>query len=114
MNQEYPYFDNPTQVLFYNIDADDGNYTFGIAYHDTVICGCCGGVFMVDELYDFTPNGKTPIYPLKGWENLDEEIMTDGHDIEEYLEYCGDLSDYCSNLKSAEDQISLFDGMELS
>lgn len=43
-------FPIPTQVKFYNIDED--NWLNGIAYNMEVICGCCGGVIPLEELYD--------------------------------------------------------------
>lgn len=40
-------YDKPTQVLF----ADEEGTTFGgIAYNNIIICGCCGGIFEVDEV----------------------------------------------------------------
>lgn len=40
-------FEKPTQVMF--ID-DDNETCFGIAFGDTVICGCCGSTFDVSEV----------------------------------------------------------------
>lgn len=40
------FFDKPTQVKFY--DGEDWNY--GIAYHEIIICGCCGGIFEIDDV----------------------------------------------------------------
>ena len=49
------YFDKPTQVKF--IDplepmTENGapHFCSGIAYKDKIICGCCGGIFQLDEL----------------------------------------------------------------
>ena len=43
------FYDVPTQVKFENPDATDG-WSYGIAYGDCIICGCCGGVFPIEEL----------------------------------------------------------------
>lgn len=47
------YFETPTQVLFKQ-DAEtmreNGAELFAdIAYHDEIICGCCGGIVEVSE-----------------------------------------------------------------
>ena len=36
-----PTFNTPTQVMFWDIYGD--HYTYGIAYKNEIICGCCGG-----------------------------------------------------------------------
>ena len=36
------YYNKPTQVKFYDVDND--LWVGGIAYHDEIICGCCGGI----------------------------------------------------------------------
>ena len=41
------YYDDPTQVKFW--DADGYHWIGGVAYHDVIICGCCGGVFEITE-----------------------------------------------------------------
>lgn len=43
------YFSAPTQVRIENPDANDG-WSYGIGYHNVFICGCCGGVFELEEL----------------------------------------------------------------
>lgn len=47
------FFESPVQVKF-RVDEEtmkeEGRaYLFGIAYHNEIICGCCGGVFEVEE-----------------------------------------------------------------
>lgn len=44
------WFDSPTQVAFYDVDAE--KYVGGIAYKNEIICGCCGGVFEIKEVYE--------------------------------------------------------------
>ena len=66
------YYERPTQVMF--ID-EEGIEQFGIAYLDEIICGCCGGIFSVEEVIDNAPDhiGK-PIYEYPEWSNLADEI----------------------------------------
>ena len=48
---EKSYFDRPTQVVF--VDPDNpGEWLSGIAYRDEIICGCCGGVFSIDDVIE--------------------------------------------------------------
>lgn len=43
------HFDRPTEVTFY--DDEERRFKLrGIAYHDEVICLCCGGVYELDEV----------------------------------------------------------------
>lgn len=44
------FFDTPTQVAFYDCDADE--YVGGIAFEDKIICGCCGAVIDIQDLID--------------------------------------------------------------
>ena len=50
------FFETPTQVKFW--DPDGGHYTAGIAYKDEIICGCCGGVFEIEEIIEDAKKGK--------------------------------------------------------
>lgn len=62
------FFETPTQVKFW--DPDGGHYTAGIAYKDEIICGCCGGVFEIED-------GVVPIIPYELWVDLVSEIAGD-------------------------------------
>lgn len=73
------YFDRPTMVVFENPDFDenclyggDVPRLAGIAYKDEIICGCCGGLFEIEEL---EKNGFK-IRTLE-WINITEEIGGD-------------------------------------
>lgn len=52
------FFDTPTQISFRLDDETMKNEGrkcwFGIAYHGHIICGCCGGVFEVEECEQIT------------------------------------------------------------
>lgn len=74
MEKTTPYFDTPVQVAFY--DADGDHYVGGIGYHDTVICGCCGGVLTVDEIMEFVPENTAGIIILP-WVDISQEIIGD-------------------------------------
>lgn len=72
------YFDQPTQVIFW--DAAEKDYVGGIAYHDEVICGCCGGVFEIKDLLDDAEeDGVQAIYEYKYWVDLSAEIEGDAY-----------------------------------
>lgn len=72
--KKYNYFEAPTQVKFW-----DGCYIGGIAYRDEIICGCCGGIFKISNVYEVAPDtlGNDPIVVYKGWVGLSSEICGD-------------------------------------
>lgn len=45
------YYGTPCQVRFVDI-GDPNNITtsYGIAYRDEIICGCCGAILSIDEI----------------------------------------------------------------
>ena len=70
----HTYFDFPTQVRFYDVDGD--KWIGGIAYKDKIMCGCCGGLFSIEEIYEFAPeNLEEPIKVYKNWVDLSSAIM---------------------------------------
>ena len=71
----YTYFDFPTQVRFYDVDGD--KWIGGIAYKDKIICGCCGGLFSIEEIYGLAPETleEEPIRVYKDWVDLSSAIM---------------------------------------
>lgn len=42
------FYEKPTQVAF--MEDEDCSVSYGIAFRDTVICACCGGVFELPEV----------------------------------------------------------------
>ena len=66
------YFDTPTQVVFY--DYDNECYTGGIAYKDEIICGCCGGIIEIADLYESVPEGIEAIKEYAAWISIDDAI----------------------------------------
>ena len=78
---EIKYFDKPTQVVFWDTDGED-HWIGGIAYRDEVICGCCGGVIKISEIYEFAPSTVGyPICEYNEWRSIDDAIT------------CGELPD---------------------
>ena len=68
------YFQVPTQVKFWDVDGD--HYIGGIAYRDEIICGCCGGIFDITEIYELAPDAlkEDPIVVYDTWVNLSSKI----------------------------------------
>lgn len=68
-------FERPTQVAFWDVDGD--HYIGGIAYGTEIICGCCGGVVEIAEVYEFAPEGIKPVIAYENWEAFDDFIIAD-------------------------------------
>lgn len=73
---KYDYFKIPTQVKFW-----DGRYIGGIAYRDEIICGCCGGIFRISDVYEVAPNTleEDPIVINDSWVDISNEICGDNN-----------------------------------
>ena len=69
------YYNDPTQVKFW--DADGYHWIGGVAYHDIIICGCCGCVFEITEILEEAPEDiAVPILELP-WIDISEEIKAE-------------------------------------
>ena len=66
-----PYYDVPTQIEF--VDYENEEKLGGIAYHDIVICGCCGGVIPIEEMND--GNYGFEFQRELEWTNVSDEIL---------------------------------------
>ena len=66
------YFDMPTQVKFWDVETE--RYICGIAYRDEIICGECGGIISIDELYEDVPDGIEAIEIFDSWVDFNEYI----------------------------------------
>lgn len=81
---EPEYFNVAKQVRFLDLGDTDGKEVWhcGIAYCDDLICGCCGTVFSIEEIFEDWddygkkdyPNVEAPIEVYENWVDLDEEI----------------------------------------
>ena len=71
---KYNYFEVPTQVKFRDVDGD--HYIGGIAYRNEIICGCCGGIFDITEIYELAPDTleEDPIVIYDNWVDISNEI----------------------------------------
>ena len=76
------WFDVPTQVAYF----DEDHYEAGIAYHDEVICACCGGVTEIDDLIRWAPAGVAPIVAYKYWYSFKETVIGQNEKFFEYKE----------------------------
>ena len=84
-----PYFTSPKQVLF--VDPDEPEMLLsGIAYQDQIICGCCGGIFEIADIYRYAPEGVQPIKVFSSWVDLNEAIAGDITDDDELYENIDD------------------------
>lgn len=72
MTNRFTKFDQPTQVAFW--DSENDCYLGGIAFGTNVICGCCGSVIPIDEIYEFAPSSIEPIKDY-GWVDMSNEIL---------------------------------------
>ena len=74
---KYNYFEVPTQVKFLDVDGD--HYIVGIAYRNEIICGCCGGIFNISEIYESAPNTlkEDPIVIPDRWVDISYDICGD-------------------------------------
>lgn len=71
---KYNYFEVPTQVKFRDVDGDQ--YIGGIAYRNEIICGCCGGIFDITEIYELATDTleEDPIVIYDNWVDISNEI----------------------------------------
>lgn len=71
-----PFYELPTQVKFADFDSDKPSWIGGIAFEDKIICGCCGGVFEISDIYDEADEVGFKGEPIQGlrWIDISEEI----------------------------------------
>lgn len=72
-----PNYSIPKQVAFW----DETHYVGGIAYGDEIICGCCGGVFSIEDIVECAPRGVNPIVSYEDWVDVSHEMMSDNERI---------------------------------
>lgn len=80
------------QVRFF--DENSENYLSGILHNGEVICGCCGCVIPIDEIFEFydfavadnpalVKRCPKPILVYENWVDLCEAISGDADDLDE-------------------------------
>ena len=74
---KYDYFEVPTQVKFWDTLSED--YIGGIAYRDEIICGCCGSIFKISEIYESAPNTLEDPIVVYDWVNISSKICGDNN-----------------------------------
>ena len=84
MSKVKNYYDYPEQVRFYDVDGD--HYIGGIAYHDFIICGCCGATIEISEIIENTPKQFIPIRELD-WEDISTVISPNEEPSDEDVNY---------------------------
>ena len=73
---KYTYFEEATQVVYWESVGEQ--WFAGIAYKDFVICGCCGSVIEIKEIYDCAPGHiENPIQRFSNWVDITEVIAGD-------------------------------------
>ena len=82
---EKSYFDKPIQVVFADPE-NPGDWLAGIAFHDCIICGCCGGVFSIDDVIEMAREDgvKCAIHEYLEWNDIADEIV--GGELPETLD----------------------------
>lgn len=89
------YYEKPTQVVFADPDSPGtGEWLAGIAYRDEIICGCCGGVFNIDDVIEMaTEDGiRCAIHEYYEWNDIANEIV--GGELPEGLDRNEDYEIY--------------------
>ena len=74
--EQKSYFDRPAQVVFADPD-NSGEWLAGIAYHDEIICACCGGVFNIDDVIEMAEEDGIcqAIYEYSEWNDVADEVV---------------------------------------
>ena len=80
------FYEKPKQVMFADPE-NPGDWLVGIAFHDSIICSCCGGVFEIEDVIQMAKEDAVvnPIYEYEDWSDLTDGITGDA--LPEGLEY---------------------------
>ena len=80
------FYEKPKQVIFADPE-NPGDWLAGIAFHDCIICSCCGGVFEIEDVVKQAKEDGVvnPIYEYEYWSDLTDDIF--GGVLPEGLEY---------------------------
>ena len=77
------YYERPTQVKYLDVDngcdVDKCSYVGALAYRNELICGCCGGIASIEEIYktarEMGIDEKQVIIPFNEWCDISEAIQ---------------------------------------
>ena len=80
------FYEKPKQVMFADPE-NPGDWLVGIAFHDSIICSCCGGIFEIEDVIQMAKEDAVvnPIYEYEDWSDLTDGIT--GDMLPEGLEY---------------------------
>ena len=80
------FYEKPKQVIFADPE-NPGDWLAGIAFNDSIICSCCGGVFEIEDVIQQAKEDGVvnPIYEYEDWSDLTDDIF--GGVLPEGLEY---------------------------
>ena len=80
------FYEKPKQVMFADPE-NPGDWLVGIAFHDSIICSCCGGIFEIEDVIQMAKEDAVvnPIYEYEDWSDLTDDIT--GDMLPEGLEY---------------------------
>ena len=80
------FYEKSKQVVFADPE-NPGDWLAGIAFHDCIICSCCGGVFEIEDVVKQAKEDGVvnPIYEYEDWSDLTDDIF--GGILPEGLEY---------------------------
>ena len=69
------FYEKPKQVMFADPE-NPGDWLVGIAFHDSIICSCCGGVFEIEDVIQMAKEDAVvnPIYEYEDWSDLTDDI----------------------------------------
>lgn len=62
----------PRQVRFWDFYLD--KYSWGIMYNDEIICACCGGILMIEDVLRCCPRDVEPIHVYDYWVDFTDYI----------------------------------------
>lgn len=87
------FYERPKQVVFADPE-NPGDWLAGIAFHDSIICSCCGGVFEIEDVIEQAKEDGVfnPIYEYEDWSDITDDIVGDA--LPEGLEYQRSKDDF--------------------
>ena len=96
------FYEKPKQVVFADPE-NPGDWLAGIAFQDSIICSCCGGVFEIEDVVKQAKEDGVvnPIYEYEDWSDITNDIV--GSVLPDGLEYNRSDDDFRIVETAAED-----------